>query len=201
MDLTEFASLTISLFFLMDPLGNIPLYISTLKHLDKKKQKIIITRELLIALFVIYLFAYLGEKILNVFNISQSTLGIAGGLVLFIIAIQMIFPPSKETIPKHEKDPLIVPLAIPYVAGPSILAAVMIFSNRVSNNLTLGLSIFTAWIFGFLILIFSPSIQKLLTPKGVQACERLMGLILTLIAVQLFMEGIAEFALDCHRKI
>lgn len=198
MNWTDFISLSISLFFLMDPLGNLPLYIATLKGLDSKKQKQIIARELIIALIIIYFFAFLGEGVLSLFHISQSTLSLAGGLILFIIAIQMIFSPIDSPPPSKYKDPFIVPLAVPYIAGPTILAAVMIYAHRVSNHLMLGGAIFVAWALGFLILIFSPTIEKVLTPKGVSACEKLMGLILTLLAVQMFMEGVKEFAFSCQ---
>jgi len=185
-------SIAFSLFLLMDPIGNIPLYVSVLKDVDHKRQFKIIIRELLIALFVIILFSFLGDYILKLLRVSHQTIMISGGLILFIIAIHMIFPTRKEGYaesPGHG-EPFIVPLAIPLVAGPSVLAAVMIYSNQ-ESHLTMVGSIIAAWIVTFLILISAPYLKKVLGPRGIVACERLMGLLLTLVAVQMFLEGVS----------
>ena len=187
-------TMTFALFLLMDPIGNVPIYIAVLKEIDPKRQRIIILRELLIALGVIIVFTFIGEYLLDLLNVGQETILIAGGLILFIIALKMIFPKGKSygTEEVGTGEPFIVPLAIPLVAGPSILAAVMIYSHR-ENLLTLILSICVAWVFSTLILLSSPFLKKILGNRGIVACERLMGLLLTLLAVQMFLEGMTLF--------
>jgi len=188
-------SLSFALFLLMDPVGNVPMFLAVLKEIPPRRQKIIIIRELLIALVIILFFAYLGEFLLSILNITQPTLLISGGIILFIIALRMIFPPTTEGNPyiAKGKEPLIVPLAIPFVAGPAVLAAVMIYSHHVETSWMLILAIILAWIVSASVLICSPFLQRLLGDKGLTACERLMGLILTLISVQMFLEGIHLF--------
>jgi MarC family membrane protein len=187
-----FFSIAFSLFLLMDPLGNIPIYVALLKELPPKRQLLVIIRELLIALGVIILFTFLGEYLLTLLNVSPETVSISGGVILFIIALRMIFPtPKTQYLENQEREePLIVPLAIPLVAGPSILAAVMIYSHRSPLFPLIG-SICTAWFFATLLLLASPFLERILRKKGIAALERLMGFILTLIAVQMFLEGIS----------
>ena len=187
-------SLVFSLFLLMDPIGNIPMYVSLLKDLPHKRQRIVIIRELTIALFVIILFIFLGEYLLELLHVGESTILISGGLILFMIALRMIFPKGKDSVSSHpeEGEPFIVPLAIPLVAGPSVLAAVMIYSHRESSFILVS-AVFIAWLFSTLILISAPLLKKILGNRGVIACERLMGLLLTLMAVQMFLDGIIPF--------
>ena len=187
-------SLAFSLFLLMDPIGNIPIYVSLLKDLPPQKQRIIIFRELIIALVVIILFMFLGEYLLDLLHVGEETILISGGLILFMISLRMIFPTGKETFGAHSEqgEPFIVPLAIPLVAGPSVLAAVMIYSHK-ENSLTLVSAVFIAWLLSTLILISAPMLKKILGTRGIIACERLMGLLLTLMAVQMFLDGVSPF--------
>lgn len=182
-------SIAFSLFLLMDPIGNIPLYVSILKDIEPKRQRTIIIRELFIALFVIIAFSFLGEYILKLLHVSHQTILISGGIILFIIAIRMIFPNKTSAESWEGREPFIVPLAIPLVAGPAVLAAVMIYATQ-EPALTMLASIVLAWIATFFILIGAPLLKKILGASGIIACERLMGLILTLIAVQMFLEGL-----------
>ena len=192
-------SLSISLFLLMDSIGNIPLFLSILKHIDPARQKKIIVRELFIALFFILFFAYLGEELLSLFEISQSTLGISGGIILFMIAIKMIFPGEEKSEAFVKKqEPLIVPLAIPLIAGPAILASVMIYAKTQEGMFVLTSAILIAWVATFLVMFFATNIQKVLKERGCEALQKLMGLILTLIAIQMLMNGIQKFVGSCH---
>jgi multiple antibiotic resistance protein len=183
-----------SLFILMDPIGNVPIFISILKDIDPKRQRAIIFRELVIALIIIVAFYFLGDILLTALGVTQDAVMISGGLILFLIAIKMIFPTENdlETHHKKEKEPLIVPLAVPLVAGPAILAAVMIYSKQ-ESTLTSVTGIIIAWAISTLILLSSLFIKKLLGTRGIIACERLMGLILTLISVQMFLHGITFY--------
>ncbi|MCB1115760.1 MAG: NAAT family transporter [Chlamydiia bacterium] len=194
--MTKYAlfSIAFSLFLLMDPIGNIPIYIATLKDVRPSRQRKIIVRELFIALAVIILFTFIGEHLLDLLGVSQPTVLIAGGIILFIIALKMIFPHGKEGAYESPArgEPLIVPLAIPLVAGPSVLAAVMIYSHRVSLPLLIG-AIIIAWAVSTLILLSASYLKKILGVRGITACERLMGLLLTLLSVQMLLEGLSLY--------
>ncbi|MDE3055351.1 MAG: YhgN family NAAT transporter [Verrucomicrobiota bacterium] len=188
-------SIAFSLFLLMDPLGNVPLFLSILKHIPPKRQRIIIARELLIALTIIALFALAGDELLRFLSVDQATVHIAGGIILFLLCIHMIFPSSTPSEPLSAvHEPFFVPLAIPLVAGPGVLAAVMIYAGQEENDWIVLAALFIAWVASLLILLVSPLLQRLLGQRGLVAIERLMGLIVTLIAVQMFLEGIAGFA-------
>lgn len=186
--------LAFTLFIVMDSFGNIPIFISILKEVPEKKQYRIITRELLIALAIIILFYYLGAPVLDFLNIEKETVSIAGGVILFLLGLKMVFPPEKDEDGslKKIKEPFIVPLAVPLVAGPAVLATVMIFSNQISQFQMLG-AITLAWGASLLVLLISPMATKKLGDKGIIAIERLMGLILLLMAVQMFMSGVKLF--------
>jgi len=190
----EMFSIAFALFLLMDAIGNIPLFISFLKGIDGPRQRFIIFREMVIALIVIILFSFLGDALMHFLHISLDTIQIAGGIVLFILCLKMIFPTSpdpNENLP-HTSEPFIVPLAVPLVAGPSVLAAVMIYSKQQSPWVMVG-AISVAWAASLLILITCEFLKKVLGWRGITALERLMGLILLLIAVQMFMSGVSSF--------
>lgn len=185
-----------ALFLLMDPIGNVPIFVSVLKDIDPKRQRKIIIRELVIALIIIILFQFIGDALLGFLNVKMPTILISGGIILFLIALKMIFPGRRDPdveLPQ-DKEPFIVPLATPLVAGPAVLAAVMLYSGQHmdNNGIILG-AIVIAWTASTLILLSSSLWKKLLGWRGLVACERLMGLILTLIAVQMFLEGLEMF--------
>lgn len=194
MSSTSLFAIAFSLFLLMDPIGNIPVYLAILKDVKAKKQKKIIFRELLIALAVIILFTFVGEHLLDILGVGQETILISGGIILFIIALKMIFPSGKENAYESptQGEPFIVPLAIPLVAGPSVLAAVMIYAGREPLPLLIT-SIIIAWAVSTLILLCAPFLKRILGIRGITACERLMGLLLTLISVQMFLEGLSLY--------
>jgi MarC family membrane protein len=186
-------SLSVALFLLMDSIGNVPLFIALLKNIPAKRQKTIIIRELFFALCIILFFWLLGEPLLRFLNIQIPTILISGGIILFLIAIKMIFPShTHEPVVSVDKEPFIVPLATPLVAGPAVLAAVMLYSGSENSWVCIG-AIIIAWIASTLILVSSSYLKSLLKEKGLIACERLMGLILTLLAVQMFLEGMERF--------
>jgi multiple antibiotic resistance protein len=187
-------SIALSLFLLMDPIGNIPLYISFLKRLSPHRQRHVIIREMLIALGIIIAFTFLGEGLMRLLHVDNDTIQIAGGIILFLICLKMIFPPDHdgtESLP-HDTEPFIVPLAVPLIAGPGVLAAVMIYAKQESEYVMVGAILF-AWAASLVILLASSFLKKVLGWRGIVAMERLMGLILTLIAVQMFLSGIRGF--------
>jgi MarC family membrane protein len=191
----QVASLAFPLFLLMDPIGNVPIFISLLKDVPPKRQLFITFRELIIALITMILFYFVGDFILELLKVQHSTILIAGGLILFLIALKMIFPGRSSTSDVHraDKEPFIVPLAIPLVAGPAVLATIMLYSGRGVSDLITVSAIILAWGGTTLILLSASFLKKILGSNGIIACERLMGLLLTLISVQMMLEGINQF--------
>jgi len=188
-------STAFSIFLLMDPIGNIPIYLTILGEIEPKRRRMIIIREKFIALFIILLFALFGTWFLNFLHITHDAIFLAGGVVLFVMSLKMIFPENGSLLDSlgFEGEPLIFPLAIPLVAGPSVLAAVVIYSAQFMGVIPLFSAIFIAWIFSTLILLTASSLNKWLGSRGIKALERLMGLILMLIAINMLLEGIKLF--------
>ncbi|QCI20001.1 YhgN family NAAT transporter [Buchnera aphidicola (Brevicoryne brassicae)] len=190
--MNEIISTTILLILIMDPLGNLPIFMTVLKHLEEKRRKVIVIREMIIALIVMLLFLFVGEKILIILNLKTETVSISGGIILFLIAIKMIFPSEEDNnnISSNE-EPFLVPLAIPLVAGPSLLATLMLLSHQYLNHMSyLVGSLLIAWCFTVIILLLSGLFLKLFGSKGVSALERLMGLVLIMLSTQMFLDGI-----------
>ena len=196
--LSTIIPISFTLFLLMDSIGNVPLFISILKNFNAKEQRKIIQREMLIALAIIIGFSFLGEYFLNALAVKPHTILITGGIILFLISIHMIFPSLSDEEKKNgslTKEPFIVPLAIPLIAGPAVLAAVMIYAKQETTLVTVS-AIFLAWLASILVLLSSSFLKKFLGEKGLSAGEKLMGLILTLIAVKMCLEGITLYIIE-----
>ena len=189
-----FISSVITLALVMDGFGNIPLFIAALKKVAPERRKIVLLRELGIALLIMVAFLFFGKWFLHAFGVRQSSLSVAGGIILFIISVRLVFGGEEEakTDPK-EDEPFVVPLAIPLVAGPAALSMVMILSAQSPNKLvTLGV-VLAASLINSIILMLSFPISTLLGKRGLVAIERLTGMILILMSVDMVMGGIAEF--------
>ncbi|MGL5418998.1 MAG: YhgN family NAAT transporter [Plesiomonas shigelloides] len=188
-------SAAVLLFLIMDPLGNLPVFMSVLRHLEPKRRRFVLLRELLIALLVMMLFLFAGDHLLSFLNVREETVSISGGIILFLIAIRMIFPkPGGVTGLKSGEEPFLVPLAIPLVAGPSVLAALLLLAKQhPGENMTLVLALLLSWGLSVLILLSSEVLNRWLGTKGLDAMERLMGLILVMISTQMFLDGIARY--------
>jgi multiple antibiotic resistance protein len=184
-------SIATSLFFVLNSLGNVPFFVGILSSYPVKKQRQIILREMFFALVILIAFTYFGDEILGVLGIDRFVVGIAGGTLLFIIALGMIFPKQNHLkVPKRE--PFIFPLAIPAVAGPGAITAVMIYSQQIHNPYWMLVPIGLAWGCTLLVLLASSNIKLFLGQKGLMACERLGGMVISLIAVQMFTTGLME---------
>lgn len=188
----EIISSSVVLFFVMDPLGNIPIFLSLLKDIEPKRRWKIISRELLIALVILLIFLFFGQQLLNLLQLESESVSIAGGIILFIIGIRMVFPSRRGIIGDQlEGEPFIVPLAIPLIAGPSALATLMLLVNSDPTSILNWLSVLMiAWTLTAVILLSAPIFYKILRKRGLAAIERLMGMILIMIAVQMFVTGI-----------
>ncbi|MGY1520759.1 YhgN family NAAT transporter [Luteimonas sp. A482] len=183
------------LFLILDPLGNIPVFLSMLRRLEPQRQRIVLARELLIALAVLMLFLWAGKYALEVMHLRQEAVAIAGGIVLFLIGIRMIFPPPEGLmgeIPGGE--PFIVPMAIPLVAGPSGMAAVMLMGSKEPERLVeWSLALLLAWVATALILFSATSLYRLVGARALTAIERLMGMLLVAISVQMLLDGLTGY--------
>lgn len=194
MSIAEFLSAVFTLTIVMDPLGNIPLFISVLKNVKEDKRKKIIKRELIFALIIMLFFFLFGKWIVMLFSIDMVSLSIAGGIVLFLIALSMIFPSKESSLIDSKEEPFIVPLATPLIAGPSVLSMILIYNMKDPGNFFIWLLIIIiAWIINSIILLFSDPISKFLGSKGMQAVEKLMGMILITISVGMILKGLKEF--------
>lgn len=185
-------SAMILLFLVMDPLGNILLFVTALQNVPSARRKRVVARELLIAYVVLVVFLFTGEHLLHALNISGPALTIAGGLVLFLIALRMVFPsPDSPLAENVGGEPFLVPLAIPYVAGPSTLATLLLLMSREPQRWPEWLLALTgAWLASAAILVLGGRIGKFLGRRGLLALERLMGLLLVALAVQMAIEGL-----------
>jgi small neutral amino acid transporter SnatA (MarC family) len=187
-------NVSLVLLLIMDPIGNLSSYLSMVKELDPKRQYWIIVREMLIALAVMLFFNYLGETIFLCLKLSETTVRISSGVILFLIAIKILFPSSdalRTNLPKGE--PVIFPLAIPLIAGPALMATIMLYAHLEPLHSVMIYAILIAWSISVLVFFFARPIKKLLGENILMAAERLIGMVLVLIAVQRFLEGLLLF--------
>jgi MarC family membrane protein len=188
-------SATLLLLLVIDPIGNIPVFLTTLQGVPARRHRPIIVRELLIALGVLVLFMFSGRTLLEVLQISEPSLTVAGGVLLFLIALRMVFPRGEGVYDLTVKgEPFIVPLAIPFVAGPSAMASVLLISSsEPDRRLEWLLALFLAWAITGTTLYLASDLRRILGDRVLTAVERLMGMILVAISVQMLMTGIAKF--------
>ena len=186
----------ITLFLVMDPLGNMPVFNSVLANLSPARRTRIIVREVLIALAILMTLLFCGNALLALLGLTQPSLNIAGGVLLFVISLKLIFPPRGRENEDGEldEDPFIVPLAMPLFAGPSTIAVLLLLSSSEPDRmLQWSISLIIAWGVSSTILVFSPYILSFIGRKGSRALERLMGMILIILATQMLLNGITEF--------
>ncbi len=195
MNWNDIAAAAVTLFFIMDPLGNVPIFNAILSKFDGKRRSVIVARELVIALLILLGFLFAGNAILGFLGLSQSSLNIAGGILLFIISLRMIFPKttSRDEI-EGEDDPFIVPLAVPMIAGPSTIAILLLLSSSQPDRMVeWSLALLLAWLATTVLLVASPALMRFLGERGARALERLMGMILVILATQMLLNGIRDF--------
>jgi small neutral amino acid transporter SnatA (MarC family) len=189
-------SAAILLFLIMDPLGNIPIFLSLLKDVAPKRRRKVMIRELLIALGVLLGFLIGGQHILKVLQLKQESISIAGGIVLFLIGIRMVFPPADGGGifgKPGEGEPFIVPMAIPGVAGPSAMAALLLLTNTPGRTADWAIALLGAWLATSVILLCSTYLFRWLGESVLTALERVMGMLLIALSVQMFLGGVAAY--------
>ena len=198
MNWPDIASASVTLFFIMDPLGNVPIFNAVLSKFDSTRRTFVVARELCIALMILLGFLFAGNAILGFLGLSQSSLNIAGGVLLFIISLRMIFPKrvAADEI-EDADDPFLVPLAVPMIAGPSTIAILLLLSSSQPDRLLeWSIALLLAWLGTTVLLVTSPFLLRVLGTRGSRALERLMGMILVILATQMLLNGIRDFVLS-----
>jgi MarC family membrane protein len=192
---TEFLSALVLLTLVIDPFGNVPLVNAMLAGVPSSRRRLVIVRECAIAAAVLALSMMFGRALLELMHLSEASLSIAGGVILFMIAIRMVFAHPEGAFGPHPRgEPLIVPLAVPLIAGPSALATVMLMATREPDKIGMWAAALTVtMVLATAILVAGETLQRWLGERAMQAIERLMGLILTAIAVEMLLGGIREF--------
>jgi MarC family membrane protein len=192
---TEIISAIILLTLVTDPFGSVPLVNAMLADVSPQRRRFVILRECGIAYVILMAFMLGGHKFLEVMHLSEASLSIAGGVILFMIAIRMVFAhPEGAFGPQAQGEPLIVPLAVPLIAGPSALATVMLMATREPAKVGMWVAAITVtMVIVALVLVIGDRLQRWMGDRAMQAIERLMGLILTAIAVEMLLGGIGAF--------
>jgi multiple antibiotic resistance protein len=186
-------STAIVLIFVIDPFGAVPVILSILKEVPLQRRRIIIVREMLFGFGILLLFLFGGESFLSIFHLETEAVRLAGAIIFFVIGIKMIFPGEEGSSKLYgaSKEPFIVPIAMPLIAGPSTLATLLILGKSNGASLwTLFFALTLAWLISALIMYLSPFLYTLLRDKGLSALERLMGMLLLMMSVQMFIDGI-----------
>jgi multiple antibiotic resistance protein len=193
----------VTLFVIVDPIGLTPLFAAMTQDMKIKLQRQIATRAIIVAFFILVAFALFGDAILSFAGISMPAFRIAGGILLFITALDMLFErrTKRREGQKDEElrdDPSVFPLAIPLIAGPGSIATVILLAGNtnVENSLIWTLGVIAAVLSSvFAMFLTAPLIQRALGKTGINVTTRLLGMLLAALAVQFVMDGIADFGL------
>jgi multiple antibiotic resistance protein len=187
-----FFTIAAAIFFVLNATGQIPLFLAMLARFDQKKQMKIITRELLIALVLLLMFTFFGDNILKILGITRPIISIAGGVLLFLISLTMIFPrPQVDGADKAlTQEPMIIPLAIPVITGPGAITTVMLYAHETGSSMLVAGATIAAWIPSLIILLLGSYIKQILGEKGLVAVERLGGMLVCLIGMQMLTSGL-----------
>jgi MarC family membrane protein len=193
---SDLLSAAILLLLVIDPFGNVPLVVSTLQPVPSERRWRVVLRECVIAYVLLLAFMFGGHAFLTLMRLSETSLSIAGGVILFLIALKMVFSRHPEGVfgDAVSGEPLIVPLAIPAIAGPSAMATVMLMASREPARIeTWVLALTLAMVVTTAVLVGAGRLQRLLGERVVRAFERLMGLVLTAVAIEMLLGGIRSF--------
>jgi len=194
--MTEIITIALTLFLIANPIGCSPAIIALIKDFDFEHQKRIMLRETLVAFALAIFFQYVGDFFLTQLHIETYVVKLCGGILLLLIALSMIFPPKNAHTLKKEKlkkEPIIVPIAMPLISGPALLTMIMLFSKEVSHPIYMTLAIALTWIGVATILLSAPYLNKILGQRGLNVLERIMGMLLTVLAVEMVVGGFKLF--------
>ncbi len=188
-------SITLVLLFIMDALGNIASFRHVMQEIPLAQRRRIVLREMGIALVVMLAANFLGETVISLLSLSETTVRMTAGIVLFLVGVAIIFPSvrSVRLSLRPEPEPFVVPLAIPLTAGPSLVATIMLFAHLEPTGITMLMAIFLAWVISTIILFFGEELYGTMGRNGLLACEKLTGMVLVMLAIQRFLEGVQLF--------
>ena len=197
----ELFSATILLILVLDPFGNLPIVVSLLAKVPPERRPRVILRECFFAYMILIAFMAGGRTFMQWLQLSEESLTIAGGIILFLIALRMVFPrPEGVFGDAHGGEPFLVPLAVPSIAGPSALATVMLMASRDPAHMTTWVvALSAAMALTTLVLLAAQRLQAVLGERAIVAFERLMGLVLTALAVEMLLNGVRTFAAQVAR--
>ncbi len=184
------------LFLILDPLGNVPVFLGLLRNVKPERRILVLVRELLIALVALFAILFSGGFVLKALQLRPESISIAGGIVLFLIGVKMVFPPAEGGVfgGSEDAEPFIVPMAIPGVAGPSAMAALMLMTNSAPGRTAdWSIALFCAWFATAAILLSSTFLFRWLGQSVLTAIERLVGMLLVALSVQMFLDGVAAY--------
>ncbi len=184
----------VTLFLLLDPVGNIPVFHDLLARYTARERLRIILREMLVALLLLMILLHAGHYLLEFLGLKPATLHIAGGVILFLIAMRMVFPGTGRELEPEDEEPFIVPLAIPLIAGPSVIAMLLLLARSEPERMAdWTIALVLSWGLAAAVLIASPALLSLLHPRGIRALVRLMGMVLVMLAIQMVLDGVAAY--------
>ena len=188
-------SAALLLFLVMDPIGNVPVFLSLLKTVDPQRRRLVLARELLIALIVLFGFLFGGQYILAALHLKAESVSITGGIILFLIGLRMVFPRPEGLFGEAEEgEPFIVPMAIPLIAGPSTMATLLLLGrDEPGRAVEWSVALLIAWLATAIILFGSTALYRMLGPRVLSALEKLMGMLIIALAVQMTLDGVASY--------
>ncbi|WP_428424240.1 MarC family protein [Methylibium sp.] len=192
----SFVSAFVLLLLVLDPFGSLPVFISVLKGVPPQRRTRVAIREVVIAFGVLLAFMFAGQGFLNLMHLSERSLEVAGGVILLIIAIRMIFTSGSQIYASDggAREPFIFPLAVPLLAGPSAMATVLLLASRQPQQLMQWVgAVSAAMLVCGVVLLAADRIRKLLGHSMVSAIEKLMGLVLTAVAVEMILAGLKRY--------
>lgn len=183
-------SIALTLFLVANPIGNTPAFVSLVKDFEFERQKKILFREAIFSLLVALFFLFLGQPFLAAIQIQPYAVSLSGGILLFLVALGMIFPPkSSNGEAKKLQEPFIVPIATPLISGGGVFTTVMIYARQEQNYPKMVLAMLLAWVAVTFVVVSAAYLQKILGKRGLLAMEQLMGMMLALLSTEIIMKG------------
>lgn len=194
----SFVSALVLLLLVLDPFGSMPIVMPIIRRVSPARRTRVILREVMVAFAVLCLFMLFGQGFLRMMSLTERSLEVAGGVILLMVAIRMIFNQGGDVYAIAQgKEPLIFPLAVPLLAGPSAMATVLLLVSRQPENVWIWVAaLFCAMAISGAILLSSEHIRNWVGDSVVSAAEKLMGLVLTAVAVEMILAGLKRYFLE-----
>lgn len=187
-------TIALTLFLVANPIGNTPTFVSLVKDFDFARQRAILFREALFSLLIAFFFLFIGEPFLEMIHIEQYSVSISGGILLFVVALNMIFPPKPiGGNDKKPQEPFIVPIATPLISGGGVFTTIIIYAKQDMGMLLLSLGILVAWTAIIAVVVSSVYLQQILGRRGLLAMEQLMGMLLAMLSTEIIVSGVHNF--------